>query len=609
MSLAYEPSEVGLLSPATNSSEAPRTHVLTVALEDYFHVGAFRDVIRSEHWARFEPRLVENARRTLDLLDRFAAKATFFVMGWVADNYPEVVAAVAERGHEIASSGYYHRRIRDLTPAEFRADVLRARAAIERVTKREVLGFRIADQWLTQRDLWALEILAEEGFLYDSSLAAWGRAFAAEPWRRFAHRQELAGHTLWELPPATSDWLGWKLPMAGGNYFRQLPQAWHRRALATWHHRHAAPLVLYFHVWELDPEQPRISGASRWARLRHYRNLDKMPGLLADCLGRYRFSTAAEFLNLSAGDVAPRSLAGTAGRPIVSELAPSTPATNPASVVAPTEATIVVPCFNEEASLSYLSNTLERVQAAFGDDFSLRFVLVDDGSADGTWAGLERVFGQHPAVHLVRHERNRGIAAAIRSGIAAAETEIVCSIDCDCSYDPHELRHMIPLLEPGVDLVTASPYHPRGLVRNVAPWRLVLSRGASWLYRRALRQKLYTYTSCCRVYRRSSVLGLPLSEDSFLGIAELVWRLGDRPGAVVEHPATLESRLFGQSKMKVLHTIGGHLQLLRRIATERWRTSRALRQKSVPSTTLTASSSTADFDQAAGQSESHSPHP
>jgi hypothetical protein len=125
---------------------------------------------------------------------------------------------------------------------------------------------------------------------------------------------------------------------------------------------------------------------------------------------------------------------------------------------------------------------------------------------------------------------------------------------------------MIPLLAPGIDLVTASPYHPQGRVRNVPGWRLLLSRGASFLYRRVLRQKLHTYTSCFRVYRRSAVAALEVRETGYLGIAEMLGRLDLQGARVVEHPATLEVRMLGCSKMKTLRTIRGHLRLLARLA-------------------------------------------
>jgi glycosyltransferase involved in cell wall biosynthesis len=205
------------------------------------------------------------------------------------------------------------------------------------------------------------------------------------------------------------------------------------------------------------------------------------------------------------------------------------------------------------------------VEEALAENHKPNFIFVDDCSTDRTKELLERLFASKPNVTLAHHEKNRGVAAAIMTGIRAAKTEIVCSMDCDCTYDPHELKNMIPLLQADVSLVTASPYHPEGKVLNVPAWRLTLSKGSSLLYRQVLRQKLATYTSCFRIYRKSVVDQLQLEEDGFLGVAELLGKLDLQGEKVVEYPATLAVRLFGYSKMKLLKTIFGHLRLLSRL--------------------------------------------
>jgi glycosyltransferase involved in cell wall biosynthesis len=198
------------------------------------------------------------------------------------------------------------------------------------------------------------------------------------------------------------------------------------------------------------------------------------------------------------------------------------------------------------------------------------FIFVDDKSTDGTLDQLIELFGDKKNFDILKHETNRGVAAGIMTGIRAAKTEIVCSMDCDCTYDPHELLNMLPLMTGNVGMVTASPYHKDGGVRNVPSWRLFLSRGASFLYRRVLRTKLDTYTSCFRVYRRSSLVGLQLNESGFLGVAEMLGRLDLSGGKIVEFPAVLEVRLFGLSKMKTAKTILGHLKLLSSLTKLRW---------------------------------------
>lgn len=161
----------------------------------------------------------------------------------------------------------------------------------------------------------------------------------------------------------------------------------------------------------------------------------------------------------------------------------------------------------------------------------------------------------------MRHECNRGVAAAIRTGMLATTADWVASIDGDLSYDPMELRAMLPLLA-NADIVTASPYHSEGSVRNVPEWRLFLSRTLSRAYRVLLRSKIATWTSCFRVYRRQSVVHLPIKNSGFLGTAELLVRVLRRGGRVVEHPCVLEARLLGFSKMRVLNVVLGHMRLL-----------------------------------------------
>jgi glycosyltransferase involved in cell wall biosynthesis len=170
---------------------------------------------------------------------------------------------------------------------------------------------------------------------------------------------------------------------------------------------------------------------------------------------------------------------------------------------------------------------------------------------------------------VVRHEVNAGVAAAIMTGIEAADTEIVASIDADCSYDPHELAGMVPMLTEDVDLVTASPYHPDGGVLNVPWWRLFLSRSLSGMYRQVLHNSLHTYTSCFRVYRRSAAIKIPIYERGFLGVAEFIGRLDLSGSRIVEYPTRLEVRMLGRSKMKALKTIAGQLGLLRKLVAVR----------------------------------------
>ena len=308
----------------------------------------------------------------------------------------------------------------------------------------------------------------------------------------------------------------------------------------------------------------RISAPPLHTRIRHYRNLRRMPRLLHEVFSAYQFTSVAQHLGLLAEPLprADEPNAALSQRAPSAGVPPSLDSSGAAGGFSPKGVSVVVPCYNEIQSLGYLSKTLGSLTETFRKEYRFTFLFVDDCSTDATWTTLEELFSGRPEFVLLRHERNQGVAAAIQPGIRHAPDDIVCSIDCDCTYDPHELGEMIPLLEEGVALVTSSPYHPAGLVRNVPAWRLFLSKGLSRLYRIVLRQKLFTYTSCFRVYRRSAVAGLALRTPGYLGLTELVARLDLADHRVVEHPSTLEVRVLGVSKMKVIRNIIGHLRLL-----------------------------------------------
>ena len=546
-----------------------RRHLMTVNVEDYYHVQAFNKYIQRARWQRFESRIELTAQRALDLLAKHEATATFFVLGWIAEQFPDVVRRIAEAGHEVGVRGFYHRGVRGLSPEEFLADAQRARNAVEQATGQKVFGYRLADGWLQPDDLWALDALAELGFVYDSSIAPIRHSFADEPGRLAPHEHRHGPHSLLELPISCGKILGIRVPVAGGNYLRQIPTFLTRRAAAAWSRVHPTPMVAYFHTWELDPEQPRLAAGGRLNRMRHYRNLAKMPERLGELLTTYRFGSCAEYLQLQpeAADLSAPSPTG---------LSHSIRMERPHAMAASdrTPISIVVPCFNEELIVPHLRNTLDEVRERLGGAYVVTCLLVNDGSTDATWNELKKAFGNRDGYLLLRHDTNLGIAAAIMTGIRGASTEIVCSMDSDCSYDPLKLAELIPLLVPGVDLVTASPYHPAGGVKNVPAWRLKLSKGCAWLYRRTLRTQLHTYTSCLRVYRRSTIAAIPLLHNRYLGIAELVGRLDLAGKTIVEYPAILECRLHGRSKMKTVRTILGHLKLMARLMYDRRRQQR-----------------------------------
>lgn len=239
-------------------------------------------------------------------------------------------------------------------------------------------------------------------------------------------------------------------------------------------------------------------------------------------------------------------------------------ATPPGSPVQ-TEVSLIVPCYNEEEVLPYLIPRLVDLKQRLAPVHSLEVIFVDDGSSDSTAKQLQTATVEHEWMQLVRHPVNKGIAAAILTGARTAGNEILASIDADCSYDPSFLEELLNVMDPDIDLVTASPYHRLGQVVDVPAWRLVLSRGLSVLYGLTLRQRLATYTSCFRVYRRSSIVDLELFDGGFTGIAEMLAWVDRRGGRIVEVPAVLSRRAYGESKMRIARVVVRHLRLLGRL--------------------------------------------
>lgn len=540
--------------------------LLGISLEDYFHVGAFRKLIWRGHWNRFASSLESATRTTLALLDEYNAKATFFTLGWVAENLPELVREVAERGHEVANSGFSHCGVADVGADALRDDLVRGHEAIVRASGVTPRGTRIPD-WIRERDFWALDVVASLGYAYDASFRPLGTDCRRQSERRYPFDYVSAGRRLWEFPVPTARLGPLLVPIGGGNWIRQLPEPFVRRAIDRWNKAGRAPFSLYVHVWEMAHAQPRITAASWLTSLRHYRNLDRTERSLRHFLAQGSFVSYAELLGLPASaTVAPASSMQARESITVQH--------EPAARAGQTAVSVVIPCFNEAASLPYLLNALKSVSRELRLRYQLSYVFVDDGSSDDTWEVLQSVAEARSDCQVVRHPKNQGVAQAILTGLLAARDEFVVSMDADCTYDPLQLTELVKELEAGADLVTASPYHPQGRVWNVAPWRLVLSRTLSALYAWRLRATLHTYTACFRAYRRSRFAGLTLWHRGFLGIAEIIARALLGGLLVVEVPATLEARLLGQSKLRVLRTITGHLRVLRELP--RWRGANAL---------------------------------
>lgn len=279
--------------PATIGPRATAEIVngLSVDVEDYFHVSAFERSIATAHWPRLESRVVSNTTRLLDLFAEYDVRATFFVLGWVAERFPALVQSISSAGHEVASHGYAHRLIYSQSPREFRDDLRRARTAIEQAAGAPVIGYRAPSFSIVSRSLWALDVLVEEGYSFDSSIYPIAHdRYGIPSWERFAHLVARPGGSIWEIPGSTVRMGPVNMPIGGGGYFRLLPYACTRRGIRRVNTVEGRPVVFYVHPWEIDPGQPRLQGPLV-SRLRHYGNLAKTEGRLRRLLSEFRFAS------------------------------------------------------------------------------------------------------------------------------------------------------------------------------------------------------------------------------------------------------------------------------------------------------------------------------
>jgi polysaccharide deacetylase family protein (PEP-CTERM system associated) len=284
-----------------DSKNTPTTHILSVDVEDYFQVEAFAGSVGRDSWNRWPSRVVANMQRVLDLFDEYNAKATFFFVGWVAEHFPHLVRDVQSRGHELACHSYWHRTVYSLSPDEFRTDTRQAKKVIEDAAGVEVRGYRAPSWSITNSCLWALDILAEEGFTYDSSIYPIHHDLYGVPGaKRFPYTHTCGnGLELREFPPATLRFAGANFPVAGGGYLRIFPSAFTEHAFRIFEKNYREQVVVYLHPWELDPEQPRIHGPLK-SRLRHYTSLGRMRDKVSAVLDRHRFQRFSDVMSAEA---------------------------------------------------------------------------------------------------------------------------------------------------------------------------------------------------------------------------------------------------------------------------------------------------------------------
>ena len=274
---------------------SPIVNAMTVDVEDYFHVSVFDGLVPRHAWEQMESRVCANTERLLAIFQESGIQATFFVLGWVAERFPRLVRAIAAEGHEIASHGYGHRLVYDLTPRAFREDVRRAKHLLESTAQRRVVGYRAPSYSVTPKSLWALDVLVEEGYHYDASIFPIHHDRYGIPVSpRHPYVFDRASRLV-EVPGSTVRCGPFNLPIGGGGYFRILPYAWTHWGISRLNEREQTAAIFYLHPWEIDPDQPRLR-APILGRFRHYFNLGRTEERLRALIRDFRFGSMATLL-------------------------------------------------------------------------------------------------------------------------------------------------------------------------------------------------------------------------------------------------------------------------------------------------------------------------
>ncbi|MFW5969007.1 MAG: XrtA system polysaccharide deacetylase [Halofilum sp. (in: g-proteobacteria)] len=262
---------------------------MSVDIEDYFQVHALAPHFPRAEWDKVPTRVGNNIDRTLELFARHGVHATFFVLGWVAERFPDHIRRIAAAGHEIASHGFSHHRVTELSPEEFRRDLAETRGLLEDLSGQRVRGYRAPSYSIGSSNSWALEVLEAEGYEYSSSIYPIQHDHYGMPEAPRHGFRPTGGGRLLELPITTVEWGGRRFPCGGGGYFRLYPYRFSRWALRCVNEREGVPATFYFHPWEIDPGQPRVRNAALRTRFRHYLNLERMEARLDRLLGDFRW--------------------------------------------------------------------------------------------------------------------------------------------------------------------------------------------------------------------------------------------------------------------------------------------------------------------------------
>jgi len=510
---------------------------LTFDLEEYFQVSAFAESVSRSSWQGYSGRAEESTYQILAMLELRNIKATFFVLGWFAQRHPLLIREIQSLGHEVASHGYEHKLIYDQTPEEFRADVRATKQILEDITSAPILGYRAPSYSIIKSTLWALEVLVEEGYRYDSSIFPIRHdRYGIPHFQRRPHVIQTGSGPLAEFPLTTVRCVGWNLPVSGGGYFRILPFAVTRWGLNQVLKGDGTPAIFYLHPWEFDPEQPRIE-AGVLSRFRHYTNLD---------LTETRFSKLLQLLSFTRADrlLQEIGLLDTSATTLTSEPPHSFPE-KPSCFRNFKSVSLVVPILNEQGSISQLYHEASQALQTLGCEYEM--IFVDDGSTDETYDRLLKLRQNDAHVKIIKLRRNFGQTPAMACGFDMASGEVIVSMDGDLQNDPADIPSLLREIDLGFDIVCGWRFNrkDRWLSRRLP------SKLANALIRSVTGIRIHDLGCSLKAYRTPVIQSLKLYSDMHRFIPAVSQLAGARVGEI---PVNHRPRVFGVSKYGIART-------------------------------------------------------
>ena len=426
---------------------AATAHILTVNVEEYFQALPLSRVLRPRQWTVLPSRVDRNIDELLAFFDQRGVRATFFVPRWHAERQPEIIARILATGHEIAARG---RLLEEAEQQSFSEDLALLEALLQGAGAGEIMGYR-SGMPIRVLEEWQQAALLSRGYRYDASLEC------EAPSSRMARSPgPTTVDAVTALAVRSCRFFSRGRILSDCSSLRSLPGAKRKEAVAA---LTAAGDGMLFSMqsWELDSDQPRITALSRKEATRQYGRLAESREILESVFATGNFASIQATFGFEP-DREQRETPLAEETPLDEELCadPVELSTTHGVTTERMPVSMIVPLYNEQEGLDYLGNSMSLLTSALEKEYSMQYILVDDGSNDDTWQGLQHRYAARDNCRLVRHEANLGVSAAILTGIRAATSEIVCSMDADGSYDPLVLAKMLPLIEEA-DLVTASP--------------------------------------------------------------------------------------------------------------------------------------------------------